>query len=235
MAWAPRGHDRWHAPAWPLSPALHPGCLAATAVLAANDWLLKSSALSAAITGKLSDVAGLIVAPLWLATLLGMMTTLTRRLVVISIASVAAMFAAIKLSPPAARAMESALALVTDVAGLPAPRIVVDATDLFALPAVLIAWWIARDDMSRVRLGAMRSVRQWLRRHDRGTANPADAAAATVRRAGLSHALGAHTIIACGARRDDVEGLVDALATVRDGDPGAAAQIEALLEKLARL
>lgn len=235
LAWAARGRERWHAPAWPLSPALHPGGLLATVVLATNDWLLKPSALDAAVTGKLSDVAGMIIAPLWLATALSWVTTLNRRVVAFSIASVVVMFVAIKTSLPAARAMESALAIATKLAGLATPRIVVDASDLIALPAVLIAWWIARDDMARVRLGALRDVKRWLHRHDDNAARPPHAAAATARKAGLAHALGASTIIACGARRDDVERLVDAIAAARDGGPEAVAQIEASLEKLARL
>ncbi|HEX8110583.1 MAG TPA: hypothetical protein VF516_22785, partial [Kofleriaceae bacterium] len=53
-----RGVDHAQAPALPLGEALHPAALAAVAVLVVNDWVYKPLA-PGAITGKLSDLAGL--------------------------------------------------------------------------------------------------------------------------------------------------------------------------------
>ena len=105
-------------------------------VLAANDHLLKGSGLvPAALTGKLSDFAGLIVAPLLLCTLLRARTPAVR---VLAFASVVAPFAAMKLVPGVAADIAS---LLTD-AGLPS-RIVCDPSDLLALTLLPWTWRLA--------------------------------------------------------------------------------------------
>src|SRR5688572_15378792 len=74
----------------------------ALAVLALNDHVLKGSGLlPGVLTGKLSDFAGLIVAPLLLCALLGVRTDRARAL---AFAAVIAPFVAIKTSEPAALA-----------------------------------------------------------------------------------------------------------------------------------
>jgi len=122
---------------------VHPVPLGAAAVLAINDHALKAAGWpSAAVAGKLSDVAGLFVFPI-LATALsrGLLLALGRRRAAASawlpalwLAATAAAFAALKLSPPLNAA-------VSTVWG----RHALDRTDLLALPVLLLSgWWLAR-------------------------------------------------------------------------------------------
>jgi hypothetical protein len=113
----------------------HPIWLVALAVLALNDHVLKGAGLLPGwLTGKLSDFAGLIVAPVLLAAV-----TRARRpgARAAACALVAAGFAAIKLSPLAARAFEDAMARLH----VPS-RVWSDPTDLVALVALPVAWWL---------------------------------------------------------------------------------------------
>jgi hypothetical protein len=113
----------------------HPLWLGSLAALVVNDHLLKGAGLLPGwLTGKLSDIAGLIVAPVLLATIVRARRTRARAA---SCASVAVAFIAIKLSPFAAHAVERALAL----AHVPW-RIWSDPTDLLALLALPAAWWL---------------------------------------------------------------------------------------------
>ncbi len=85
---------------WALS---HPIALAALATLAVNDHLLKAR-FGNAVTGKLSDVAGMIFFPLLFASLVELALRLVRvsvsyrRLLIGSVVSVALVFAGINLS-----------------------------------------------------------------------------------------------------------------------------------------
>jgi len=100
-----------------------------------NDHLLKGSdLLPAALTGKLSDVAGLVVAPVLLAVLLG---ARRRAQLAACCALVAAPFIAINTSAGAARAFEQLLAALGVTF-----RVWCDATDLLALPALGLAYWL---------------------------------------------------------------------------------------------
>jgi hypothetical protein len=108
----------------------------ALGVLVTNDWVLKGSGLLPGwVTGKLSDFAGLIVAPVLLSAALGARRTATRAL---CFGAIAGVFAAIKLFAPAARLVESLMTAL----GVPW-RIWVDPSDLIALAAIPVAWWIA--------------------------------------------------------------------------------------------
>lgn len=111
----------------------HPLWLAALAVLVVNDHLLKGAGLlPTALTGKLSDVAGLVVAPALLATLLRLTT---QRALFAAHLAIGLVFSAINLSPAAAGAFESLMALG------PLPwHITVDPTDLLTLPALALSW-----------------------------------------------------------------------------------------------
>ncbi len=121
------------APSFDLRPLRHPLFLVALAALVLNDHVLKGAGVAPAwLTGKLSDVAGLIVAPIVLATLLGGRGAVRRGL---AFALVGGWFAAINLSPAAADATCALLGAI----GLPS-RIWVDPTDLVALAALPIAW-----------------------------------------------------------------------------------------------
>ncbi len=139
-------------------PLLHPVSLAAVALLVVNDHVLKA-AWPGLVTGKLSDVAGLVFFPLLLAAVAQQLRPgLRLRSTVAACAWLTALvFAAIKLSPLAGDAyrvglgalqwpFRAMLALVHDH-GLPTlARVALtpDATDLVTLPAVLVAVWLAR-------------------------------------------------------------------------------------------
>ncbi|XYH99011.1 hypothetical protein ACMHYB_04395 [Sorangium sp. So ce1128] len=112
---------------------LHPLWLGALALLVLNDHALKGSGLLPGwLTGKLSDFAGLLVAPAVLAALL---RASSRRAFLGAHLVTGAVFSAIKLAPEAARAAEGLMALT------PLPwRITVDPTDLIALPALLVSY-----------------------------------------------------------------------------------------------
>jgi hypothetical protein len=138
---------------------MHPVTLAAVVVLAVNDWVLKPR-MAGALTGKLSDVAGLAFAPVILTAAIGLGLalaarlgarvdpSLTRRRLVACIAATGACFAAVKLSPAAAELLVDLLSAF----GRPA-TIYLDRTDLFALPALAVAYWIGKDELRRIPLG----------------------------------------------------------------------------------
>jgi hypothetical protein len=120
----------------------HPLPLAAVAVLALNDHVFKGSGLlPAALTGKLSDVAGLFFFPLLLsAALRGGRAALgadardSRWIALASALATGAAFTALKLWP----------AFNAAVSRLVGPN-ALDPTDLFALPAVIASYlWMRR-------------------------------------------------------------------------------------------
>jgi hypothetical protein len=83
-----------------------PTFLSAIFVLIANDrWLKGAGLLPARLTGKLSDFAGLIVAPLLLVVLV---RARTRRAQLACFAAASLVFAALELSPELARGVEQA-------------------------------------------------------------------------------------------------------------------------------
>ncbi len=120
---------------------LTPAWLASLAVLGVNAHLLKGAGLlPGVVTGKLSDFAGMLVAPVLLAALLGLRS---RRGLLLAHLAIAAVFAAIKLSPAAADAWSWLMGLV----GVPWV-ITVDATDLLALPALALGWRVLMPAMA---------------------------------------------------------------------------------------
>lgn len=122
---------------------VHPAPLAAVGVLALNDHLLKGSGLlPGAVTGKLSDLAGLFFFPLLCAAVLRGLSRVARgrdiddrRSLAAAVSIATALgFAAVKLVP-------AANALVARTWGV----MVMDPTDLVALPVVgLAAAWMLR-------------------------------------------------------------------------------------------
>jgi hypothetical protein len=142
---------------------LHPVFLAALALLIVNDQLLKL-AWPGVVTGKLSDAAGLVVAPLvlqaaweigeWRA---GRWRGPTLAVLVVAIVVVGFTFAAVQAWPSATEAYRWILgaaqwpfrataalatgAVVPDVAPVLATA---DAGDLMALPSLAIAWLVGR-------------------------------------------------------------------------------------------
>lgn len=130
------------APLEPWRALRHPLWWTALAVLVANDHLLKGAGLlPGALTGKLSDVAGLVVAPALLATVLG-----ARRMgsiVACHVGPVLAL-AALKLVPGVAPAVVGAAAWLGE-----SWAIVPDPTDVLAAPAALLAFRVLVPRMSR--------------------------------------------------------------------------------------
>lgn len=117
----------------PARALLSPAWLLSLAVLLANDHWLKYADLAPGwLTGKLSDLAGMLVAPVLLATLL----RVRRRGALLAChVAVGLVFAAIKLSPACAGWWSWSMGLL----GYPW-TIVCDATDLLALPCLWLAW-----------------------------------------------------------------------------------------------
>ncbi len=113
----------------------HPLWVGSLLLLLVNDHLLKGAGvLPGWLTGKLSDFAGLFLAPALLAALLGVRS---RRGFFRVHVGLGVFFAALKLWEPAARGFEGAMGWL----GVPA-RVVVDPTDLLALPALLASFWL---------------------------------------------------------------------------------------------
>ena len=114
----------------------HPLWVVSLLLLVVNDHLLKGAdVLPGLVTGKLSDVAGLLVAPALLATLFG--STRVARLA--SHVAVGGVFAALQLSSAFAALWDGGWSLV----GIPWLT-VPDPTDLVALPALLVSFTVLR-------------------------------------------------------------------------------------------
>ncbi len=123
-----------------------PVAVVSLVLLVLNDHLLKQ-AWPGAVTGKLSDVAGLVVAPLLLTV--GLAAIGVRRPCAWACVLTAAGFTAVKVSPAAAGVVSGWWSLTGFPTGMHA-----DPTDLLALPAVLVAWQVHR------RVGRLRPV-EW--------------------------------------------------------------------------
>ena len=148
---------------------LHPLAVAAMVVVIVNDRVLKTRYPSE-VTGKLSDVAGLIFFPLLVVSVAegarrlvmrGRWALTPRAVVTVSVA-IGVAFVLMKTWHPAGELYRAAMGVVVwpvdAVAslvrgdGLP-PRasiaLVEDRADLFALPALAVPWWIASRVMPR--------------------------------------------------------------------------------------
>jgi hypothetical protein len=136
---------------------LHPLALASLLVLVVNDHVLKPM-LPGLVTGKLSDVAGLLLAPLVVVAAIelgsaavGRRSSPDRRGLIAICVLVAAGFAVVKTTTAGAVALGSLLGagqwlggmLTSPLLGMPPPPavadVVVDPTDLVALGCVLVA------------------------------------------------------------------------------------------------
>lgn len=154
---------------------LHPVALAAVALLLLNDHVLKA-AWPGPVTGKLSDVAGLAFFPILLLSAWEVLEAIarrwrrpTRRALLLAVGLTAAGFALVKTVPWAAGAFGGALGCaqwllalpVRALVGLPPPPIaaatvVVDPTDLLALPALGLALWVGATRLARAEAVAVR-------------------------------------------------------------------------------
>lgn len=130
---------------------LHPVWLIALLLLIVNDHFFKGAGILHDIaTGKLSDVAGLIVAPALLATLLRVSTQ--RGLAACHLAT-GLVFALIQLSPSFARLVEIGMSLV----GVKW-RLWSDLTDLLTLPALWVSWRVLLPAMCSPVAGRRRAL-----------------------------------------------------------------------------
>ena len=133
---------------------LHPGALVSIVLLVANDHWFKAAA-PGLITGKLSDFAGLAFFPLFLHALVRLVQPRAGNpALAVSCALTALVFAAVKTVPWCHEAYEVGLGLLqypfrAAFSGATEPGRVLlmkYATDLVALPAVLLAWRWGRID-----------------------------------------------------------------------------------------
>ncbi len=130
---------------------LHPVPLLAAGLLALNDLHLKAS-YPGFVTGKLSDVAGMIFFPLFLVCLLEFVGVICkptwragRRALLVCIVATGAVFAIINVSTAAGAGYERVMQSIWTALGGPSGEIaivrhVVDPTDLVALAALLVPW-----------------------------------------------------------------------------------------------
>jgi hypothetical protein len=130
----------------PIGEALHPVALAAVVVLVVNDWFLKPRFRGSFVTGKLSDIAGLVFAPVLLSAMIGLALklarrkpTLTHRRLVACCAATAIGFTVVKLVP----AIGDVVARMIGHGASFYP----DWTDVLCTPFVLVAYWIGRDEL----------------------------------------------------------------------------------------
>ena len=113
----------------------HPWWLGALGMLLLNDHLLKGAGLlPTVLTGKLSDVAGLMVAPVLLGALVA---ARSKTALAACHLAVGAVFAALQLSPAVAAAWDGGLGAL----GIPF-HTVSDPTDLVALLALGVSWMV---------------------------------------------------------------------------------------------
>jgi hypothetical protein len=147
----------------PADGLLHPVAFLALALLVVNDHVLKAF-WPGFVTGKLSDVAGLVVAPLalqgawelgqWIA---GRWDGPSSRVLAAAMITVGIVFVLVQLWAPATDLYSWGLgavqwpfrALAALLLGAPLPSLLpvettADAEDLLALPALAITWWVGR-------------------------------------------------------------------------------------------
>lgn len=133
---------------------LHPVVVAALTVLLVNDHILKAR-FPGAITGKLSDFAGLVMFPLFIQALIEVVSSARRRFVkpsnvvlTVSILVSAAAFSALQLIPQVGDAYQVGFGWLRSLPevlhGLSAPRVALtqDPTDLVALVSLIVAWHV---------------------------------------------------------------------------------------------
>ena len=121
----------------------HPATVLATVLLVLNDHLLKAAA-PGPLTGKLSDVVGLVMAPAVVAVALTTIRVPARVAAPLACGLVGLGFAAVKASPVVATCASAVWSLVNGPSTVEA-----DGTDLLALPALGLAWLVWRHARTR--------------------------------------------------------------------------------------
>ena len=138
---------------------LRPAPIVAAVVLVLNDHLFKRH-LAGSVTGKLSDLAGLVFAPILAVSALEVVRWLARqewrateRDLIACSAAVGLAFVAAKFSPVVAHAFGDALGYVRYPVRRRFDRVLIthDLTDLAALPVMLVAWFDASSVIRRQR------------------------------------------------------------------------------------
>jgi len=136
---------------------LHPVAVASVLVMLLNDHVLKHR-WPVPITGKLSDVAGLVFFPLLLVSLRELLrrdSPSRRRHMVAAVAVTGLMFATFELTPALVAPVEHAWAWARAVLGGTGGRpsltttFTADPTDLLTLPALGIAWVLGDAQLRR--------------------------------------------------------------------------------------
>lgn len=131
---------------------VHPLWLGSLALLAANDqWFKGAGLFHHLVTGKLSDVAGMLVAPALLAVLV---RARSRRAFAACHVATGAGFAAIKLSTQAADVLVEMMSWLGQHW-----KIWTDPTDLLVLPMLFVSWRVLVPAAER-RIGVVSRVRQ---------------------------------------------------------------------------
>ena len=138
---------------------LHPVALGAIAILILNDHVLKA-AWPGPVTGKVSDFAGLLFFPIllqaaWEIAAWPFSRPADRRAALVAVIATCAVFASVKTLPAAAQAYSVALGFLQWLVGLPTRlltggqagephevAVVVDPTDLIALPIMVVSWYV---------------------------------------------------------------------------------------------
>ncbi len=133
----------------PIDELWHPWPLLAAGVMVLNDvWLKRAGLLPGWLTGKLSDVAGLFFFPLLLTAtwrtaqwaFTRQRPRLTERLLAAAIAVTCGVMIAIKTLPSARDLFESVVPKLDPTQTIGAATVVLDPTDLLALPVVWLTW-----------------------------------------------------------------------------------------------
>lgn len=123
--------------------------LLSVALFALNNVVLKRT-IPGFFTGKLSDVLFCFFMPLFISAVLARVCDLPAcARVWIGIATTALAFIAVKTSAHASHALDQAILTLARPMGVHPAANRVDATDLVALPMLLVAWWFARTRAAR--------------------------------------------------------------------------------------
>ncbi len=218
--------------ALPLTLLVRPWPVLAIVVLAVNDHLLKGAGLLPGwLTGKLSDFAGLLFFPLLLVTLYNLFVEgvgglLRRRFfgaspstlqLVFACILTGVVFSAVQIHPSAAELYARSSSWLAFWSSAPPARVVMDPSDILAVPMVFVAFLLGQRAIARVPPGRLPFLQERLEGiHDEDS----------------RHSLTAHVLRDVrAAQAEELRPLVDELARAlaEGADP---AEHDALLKRL---